>query len=150
MQQIETEKVPIFNWATELEEGALEQAKNLARLPFVHNHVALMPDCHQGYGMPIGGVLATKDVIIPNAVGVDIGCFEGNTKIPLLNGTKRTLHLAEEKKKLEDQGIIHSVRNNNDLDEAPGSYKDIDVVMENQKDLINIVTKLRPLGVIKG
>src|SRR5699024_3761368 len=37
-------------------------------------HVAIMPDSHQGYGMPIGGVLATKDAIIPNAVGVDIGC----------------------------------------------------------------------------
>ncbi|NTU68963.1 MAG: RtcB family protein, partial [Chlorobiaceae bacterium] len=48
--------------------------KNLANLPFLRNHVALMPDCHQGYGMPIGGVIATDNVIIPNAVGVDIGC----------------------------------------------------------------------------
>lgn len=56
------------------EEGALEQAKHLADLPFRWKHVALMPDTHQGYGMPIGGVLATLDVVIPNAVGVDIGC----------------------------------------------------------------------------
>lgn len=67
-------KVPIKSWVTELEEGAREQANNLASLPFVFKHVALMPDCHQGYGMPIGGVLATTDAIIPNAVGVDIGC----------------------------------------------------------------------------
>lgn len=61
-------------WLNEIEDGALEQAKNLANLPFVFKHIAIMPDSHQGYGMPIGGVLATKDVIIPNAVGVDIGC----------------------------------------------------------------------------
>jgi len=58
----------------DIEDGALEQAKNLANLPFAYKHIAIMPDSHQGYGMPIGGVLATKDVIVPNAVGVDIGC----------------------------------------------------------------------------
>ena len=48
---------------------------NVARLPFIFSHLAMMPDAHQGYGMPIGGVLATtKDYVIPNAVGVDIGC----------------------------------------------------------------------------
>lgn len=71
---INTEKRPIFNWATDLEEGALEQAKNSANLPFTFRHVALMPDAHQGYGVGIGTVLATEGVIIPNAVGVDIGC----------------------------------------------------------------------------
>lgn len=71
---ISTEKFPIKLWLDDAEEGALEQARNLANLPFIFKHVALMPDCHQGYGMPIGGVIATNDVIIPNAVGVDIGC----------------------------------------------------------------------------
>lgn len=71
---ISTEKKPIKLWLDDIEDGALEQAKNLANLPFTFRHVALMPDCHQGYGMPIGGVLATKEVVIPNAVGVDIGC----------------------------------------------------------------------------
>jgi len=69
-----TEFVPIKMWLKDIEEGALTQAKNLAALPFIFKHVALMPDAHQGYGMPIGGVIATKGVIIPNAVGVDIGC----------------------------------------------------------------------------
>lgn len=67
-------RVPIKSWCMNPEGGAIEQAGNLTRLPFVHKHVALMPDTHQGFGMPIGGVLATKGVIIPNAVGVDIGC----------------------------------------------------------------------------
>jgi tRNA-splicing ligase RtcB len=61
-------------WVSDLEESALKQAGNLANLPFAFKHVALMPDAHCGYGMPIGGVLATQGVVIPNAVGVDIGC----------------------------------------------------------------------------
>jgi tRNA-splicing ligase RtcB len=69
-----TSGVPIKNWATGIEQGAIDQAINLAALPFTFKHVALMPDSHVGYGMPIGGVLATRGVIVPNAVGVDIGC----------------------------------------------------------------------------
>lgn len=61
-------------WLDDLEEGALAQAKNLANLPFTFKHIPLMPDSHPGYGMPIGSILATKDVVVPNAVGVDIGC----------------------------------------------------------------------------
>ncbi len=67
-------QIPIKSWATELEEEALTQAVNLSNLPFAHSHIALMADAHVGFGMPIGGVLASKGVIIPNAVGVDIGC----------------------------------------------------------------------------
>jgi len=74
MREITTQKVPIKMWLEEIEDGAMEQIKHLADLPFTFSHVAIMPDSHQGYGMPIGGVLATRDVIIPNAVGVDIGC----------------------------------------------------------------------------
>ena len=71
---IESERVPIHLWLEDIEEGALQQAKNIANLPVSFSHVAIMPDSHQGYGMPIGGVLATQNAIIPNAVGVDIGC----------------------------------------------------------------------------
>lgn len=67
-------RVPIKSWCMTPEDGAVVQAKYLAKLPFVCHHVALMPDTHQGYGMPIGGVCATKDVVVPNMVGVDIGC----------------------------------------------------------------------------
>jgi tRNA-splicing ligase RtcB len=68
------QRVPIKAWLEDIEPGALEQALNLARLPFAVHHVALMPDAHQGYGMPVGGVLAADGHVIPNAVGVDIGC----------------------------------------------------------------------------
>jgi tRNA-splicing ligase RtcB len=64
----------IKSWCNNPEDTAIEQAKNLARLPFAFKQICLMPDTHQGYGMPIGGVLATENVVIPNAVGVDIGC----------------------------------------------------------------------------
>lgn len=73
-QVVSTERIPIKLWIDDMEEGAMEQAHNMANLPFAFRHVAIMPDSHQGYGMPIGGVLATKGVVIPNAVGVDIGC----------------------------------------------------------------------------
>lgn len=67
-------RVPIKNWCGNAERGAIVQAEHLALLPFVFKHIALMPDTHEGYGMPIGGVIACEKVVIPNAVGVDIGC----------------------------------------------------------------------------
>jgi len=83
MKVINTERVPIKMWLNDIEDGALEQAKNLANLPFVWKWVSIMPDSHQGYGMPIGGVIATDGVIIPNAVGVDIGCGMCAVRTPL-------------------------------------------------------------------
>ena len=74
MQIVETEKMPIKMWLDDIEDGAMEQIKNIANLPFVYKWVAVMPDSHQGYGMPIGGVVALDNVISPNMVGVDIGC----------------------------------------------------------------------------
>ena len=80
---IVTEKKPIKLWLSDIEDGALQQAKDLANLPFVYKHIAIMPDSHQGYGMPIGGVMATEGVIVPNAVGVDIGCGMATVKTSL-------------------------------------------------------------------
>jgi tRNA-splicing ligase RtcB (3'-phosphate/5'-hydroxy nucleic acid ligase) len=63
---------------------------------------------------------------------------------------QRSLDLADEIAKMDAQGIIHGIRTIKDLDEASGAYKDVDVVMENQTDLVEIVTKLSPIAVIKG
>lgn len=71
------QKHPIRVWletADQIDEVCLQQSINLSNLPFLHQWVALMPDTHQGFGMPIGGVIALKGHVIPNAVGVDIGC----------------------------------------------------------------------------
>ena len=73
----ETMKIPVKVWLEnekELEASCREQALHLANLPFLAGPVCLMPDTHAGMEMPIGGVIASEDVIIPNAVGVDIGC----------------------------------------------------------------------------
>ncbi len=101
---IGTEKLPIRMWLDDVEEGALAQAKNLANYPYAVKHIALMPDCHKGFGMPIGGVMATREVIVPNAVGVDIGCgmcavqtsltdLSGKQLIELLNGIRSQIPL---------------------------------------------------------
>jgi len=71
---VHTEKIPIKLWLEDMEDGAMQQAKNLANLPFAFHHIAIMPDAHFGFGMPIGGILAADSMIVPNAVGVDIGC----------------------------------------------------------------------------
>ena len=63
---------------------------------------------------------------------------------------KRQLDLEHEQNLLEDRGILHSVRSKRDLDEAPGAYKNIDEVIENQLDLVEVLVELRPLAVIKG
>ncbi len=67
------EPAPYKIWGERLEAGAIDQMKNAVRLP-VAVRGALMPDAHQGYGLPIGGVLATENAVIPYAVGVDIAC----------------------------------------------------------------------------
>ncbi len=63
---------------------------------------------------------------------------------------QRQLDLKEEIHHLEQQGIVHSIRNKRDLDEAAGAYKDITKVMNNQRDLVQIITTLKPLAVVKG
>ena len=76
-KQLETPGgVPIKAWieGVPVEAEALNQLRNLARMPFVHRHVAAMPDVHYGIGATVGSVVATHRAIIPAAVGVDIGC----------------------------------------------------------------------------
>lgn len=72
----ETSGRPIKHWTrgVTLEDGARQQLHNIAKMPFIHKHVAVMPDVHWGMGATIGSVIATKGAIIPAAVGVDIGC----------------------------------------------------------------------------
>jgi tRNA-splicing ligase RtcB (3'-phosphate/5'-hydroxy nucleic acid ligase) len=78
---------PILSWAAHPLEGQeIQMAKNVASLPFVYKHIAIMPDVHLGKGALVGSVIATKDAIIPAAIGVDIGCFTGDTLIPLIDG----------------------------------------------------------------
>jgi tRNA-splicing ligase RtcB len=86
-------KVPIKSWCSNLEGLAMKQAEDLAMHPVVFYHVSLMPDCHPGYGMPIGGVIAADNAAIPNAVGVDIGCGMGSvrTNLPVSETSRNSL-----------------------------------------------------------
>ena len=82
--KIEGKALPFYSWCSDIEEGALNQIRNAVNHPIVKKHVAIMPDCHQGYGVPIGTVLAcNKYFVIPNAVGVDIGCGVAAVKTTL-------------------------------------------------------------------
>jgi tRNA-splicing ligase RtcB len=75
----------ILSWLPEeqIEESALQQIYNLARMPFIHKHIAVMPDCHYGLGATVGSCIPTLRAIIPAAVGVDIGCGMIAVKTPL-------------------------------------------------------------------
>lgn len=64
----------LLSWASILEDTTREQAETTATMPFIHPHVALMPDAHLGLGATVGSVIPTLGAIIPAAVGVDIGC----------------------------------------------------------------------------
>lgn len=73
----------VLSWANhDLGPAETQMAKNVASLPFVYKHVALMPDVHLGKGALVGSVVATKDAVIPAAVGVDIGCGMGAVQTP--------------------------------------------------------------------
>jgi tRNA-splicing ligase RtcB len=75
IKQVLTEqRVPVKIWTDDVDENSKRQLANVATLPFIHHHVAAMPDAHYGLGATIGSVIATKNAIIPAAVGVDIGC----------------------------------------------------------------------------
>ncbi len=142
-------RFPIKVWLKgkdSIEENCLEQAYNLANLPFLHKWVCLMPDTHAGKGMPIGGVIATKDVIIPNAVGVDIGCgmvfISTNIKVDdirevmtgngtliqsIIGGIMRAIPLNTERYKTPQESNV--------LDEAKSNME----LYEQNKELVGLI-----------
>jgi tRNA-splicing ligase RtcB len=129
-----------------------------------HNYARL--ENHFGKNVLIhrkGATLATAGLtgIIPGSMGSSsyiveglgnpesfMSCSHGAGRRMGRKEAIRTLNLEEEQRKME--GIIGGPRGQQDLDEATGAYKNIDVVMDNQKDLVKIKVKLRPLAVIKG
>ena len=76
LEVLEVGRVPVKAWTrgVPVEDQARDQLRNVASLPFVFKHVAVMPDVHWGMGATVGSVIATKGAIVPAAVGVDIGC----------------------------------------------------------------------------
>ena len=76
MKVLSENRFPIKMWTDGVytEESAIKQLSNIANLPFIHKHVAVMPDVHMGLGATIGSVIPTVGAIVPAAVGVDLGC----------------------------------------------------------------------------
>ena len=80
-------KADVFAWVNhDLSLDEQNMLRNVSRLPCLYKHVALMPDAHLGIGSMVGSVVATKEAVIPATVGVDIGCFTGDTLVPTLDG----------------------------------------------------------------
>ncbi len=125
---INTEKIPIKLWTERIEPGALKQAKDIANLHFAFHHVAVMADCHEGFGMPIGGVLATRGVVIPNAVGVDIGCGMCAVKTSLKEISRNKLkNIAEQINRIIPTGFRHH-KHPRDASLMPGTKGKMPVV----------------------
>lgn len=133
----------------------------------IHHNFASLEN-HNGHKVWVhrkGATKADKGVlgIIPSSQGTTSyivegrgnelsfsSCSHGSGRRLSRTQAKEVLNLEEERKKLDDLGIIHSIRNVQDLEEASSAYKDGETVMKEQEDLVKIVTKLRPLAVIKG
>jgi len=100
----------------------------------------------------IPGSMGTHSYIVRGKGNPDSfeSCSHGAGRLMSRTKARNELDLEAEKKLLDDQGIIHGIRSKNDLDEAPSAYKSIDKVMENQKDLVEVLVELTPLAVIKG
>ena len=114
MYELLINDTPVKIWARTVDPSAYKQIMNLSTLPFVFHHLAFMPDVHAGVGMTIGGVLATKGAVIPNAVGVDIGCG--------MCAVKTDIRVEELSSDLLRKGFMRGIR------------KQIPVGMEHQKE----------------
>ncbi len=75
--------VPVKIFTDDVDSASLTQLGNLSKLPFIHSHIAAMPDVHHGIGATVGSVIPTKGAIIPAAVGVDIGCGMNAVRLSL-------------------------------------------------------------------
>ena len=91
----------LLSWASLIDEKTLDQAHTTARMPFIHPHLALMPDAHLGKGATVGSVIPTLGAIIPAAVGVDIGCGMIAVRTAFTRGDLDGRDLAELREQIE-------------------------------------------------
>ena len=82
-QIISKGRVPVKIYTDDIDHSAYEQLQRISELPFIHSHVAAMPDVHVGIGATVGSVIPTRGAIIPAAVGVDIGCGMNAVRLSL-------------------------------------------------------------------
>ena len=141
-----TEKLPIKVWLEKeesLESGAWEQVKAISNLPFAFHHIAIMPDSHQGYGMPIGGVMATQDVIVPNAVGVDIGCGMCAVKTSLTEiNADKLKEIMGEIRKVVPVGFSHQSKPQDESLMPAVDLQDFPIVSKEYRNALNQIGTL--------
>ncbi|QBP33277.1 RtcB-like RNA ligase [Gordonia phage BrutonGaster] len=92
----------VLNYASHIDDNTIEQAGEISTLPFIHPHVALMPDAHSGRGSAVGTVIPTVDAVIPAAVGVDIGCGMIGVQTVVQKRDIHDLNLADLRARVEE------------------------------------------------
>lgn len=115
---------PIKMWTdgVQVEEQALQQLRSVASLPFIHKHVAVMPDCHWGMGATVGSVIATRGAIVPAACGVDLGCGMAAVRTTLhANLLPDNLHQT----RLDIEAAVPHGRTDNGGANDRGAWKDL-------------------------
>ena len=114
---------PVHIWSPleEVEQPAIDQLTEMSRLPFIFKHIAVMPDVHVGKGATVGTVMASKDMVVPAAVGVDIGCGMAALKTDLV---------AE---KVEDKLVLLRKRIEDKIPLGPDCNKKISATAEDWK-----------------
>jgi len=103
----------LLSWASMIDEKTLDQAHTTARMPFIHPHLALMPDAHLGKGATVGSVIPTLGAIIPAAVGVDIGCGMIAVRTQFTRSDLQGRDLAELREQIERAIPLSAGRYNN-------------------------------------
>ena len=93
--------VPVYIWTRNIDDNSMEQLSDLAHLPFVKPHIAVMPDVHYGLGSTIGSVIPTVDAVIPASVGVDIGCGMSAVRTRLTGDQLRAADLPDIRARIE-------------------------------------------------
>lgn len=149
-------EAPIKAWVdgVQVEIEAKKQLFNMAQMPFIHSHIAVMPDVHWGMGSTVGSVIPTKRAIIPAAVGVDIGCGMMAVKTSLTaNDLPDNLHAirtAIEKAVPHGRSAGGGRGDVGAWGNVPNNIEQIDVVMKAQEDLVEIVATLKQVLCVKG
>lgn len=153
-ERIDSKDVPIKAWTNDVpvEPEARKQLKNIAELPFIHGHIAVMADVNLGKGATVGSVIPTKGAINPAAVGVDDRLRHGGGDDERHRFAPAEFAQGHSRFTLEDQIAAH-VECRKDagvIDETPMAYEDIDAVMAAQSDLVEVVQTLRQIVCVKG
>lgn len=142
----------LVNFASQIEDGTIAQAKQTASLPFVYPHVALMPDAHVGKGSAVGTVIPTVDAVIPAAVGVDIGCGMIAARTRYTEADLAGRSLAQLRKAIESAIPLSPGNNNARTDRYPFTRTRIAelTALANDVDLSHSPHWARQLGSLGG